>query len=56
MEIKAGHRVPADCRLLEASPDLRVEMATVGYRASDGTGPGHARDSVEVYAPASRPQ
>ena len=48
VHIAAGHRIPADCRLLEASPDLRVEMATIGYRRSDGSGKGHARDSIEV--------
>lgn len=38
VEIKAGQRVPADCRLLQASPDLRVEMGSIGYRTSDGYG------------------
>lgn len=55
VEIKAGQRVPADCRLLEASRDLRVEMGTIGYRASDGGGPGHARDNLEVACRALAP-
>jgi hypothetical protein len=44
------HTLPhaADCRILEASADLRVEMSTIGFRRSDGDGPGHARNSLQV--------
>jgi hypothetical protein len=60
------HTLPhaADCRILEASADLRVEMSTIGFRRSDGDGPGHARNSLQVslyipmlcmYIPSPRP-
>ena len=44
------HTLPhaADCRILEASADLRVEMSTIGFRRSDGDGPGHARNNLQV--------
>eukprot|EP00802_Teleaulax_amphioxeia_P004261 Tamp_04265.p1 GENE.Tamp_04265~~Tamp_04265.p1 ORF type:complete len:575 (-),score=81.43 Tamp_04265:1524-3248(-) len=48
VELKAGQRVPADCRILEASADLRVEMSAIGFRSSDGDGPGHARNNLQV--------
>jgi len=48
VQVQAGYRVPADARILECSPDLRIEMETIGFLKSDGVGPGHARDAVEV--------
>ncbi|KAJ1495345.1 hypothetical protein T484DRAFT_1763080 [Baffinella frigidus] len=52
---QAGKRVPADCRILEASPDLSVELQTIGF-APPATGPRvlprnaiQAKDTVGVW-------
>jgi len=46
---RQGQRIPADARILEASPDLRMEMETIGFGPHmEGNLNGHSRSADEA--------